>query len=260
MTRLHLFEFEDFEWFPDTIRTGGTDYLRHFLIKTELYKPCASLIDKVMKLHHENHLVDLCSGSGGSIEQMYDELKKHSNDDLHITLTDKFPNIKAYEFIKQRTDGNIDYKTHAIDVFNVPENMQGIRVMFSAIHHFKPEQVKLILENTMKSNKPICIFDGGEKTIVAILGILILHPIAFLLFTPFFKPVKTSRYIFTYIVPLIPLYTIWDGVVSILRMYTPADFKKITHSLNNNNYQWEMGKTTNRFGIKATYLIGYPKP
>lgn len=30
--RIHLFEFEDFSWFPGIIRTGGTDYLRYFLI------------------------------------------------------------------------------------------------------------------------------------------------------------------------------------------------------------------------------------
>ena len=258
--RLHLFEFEDFKWFPDIIRTGGTDYLRYFLIKTELYKPCIPLIFHTLKSTGQKNIIDLCSGGGGYIEQVYEELSTLDSGELTITLTDKYPNIYTYELIKHRTNGRIDYKAFSVDVFKMPSDLQGLRVMFSAIHHFKPAQVAAILQDAVNTNKSICIFDGGEKGLIPILGLLLMHPIAFLLFTPFFKPVKLSRFIFTYLIPLIPLYTIWDGVVSIIRMYTPDDFRKIINTLEKNNYTWECGKTTNRFGIKASYLIGYPEP
>lgn len=257
--RFHLFEFEDFSWFPDIIRTGGTDYLRYFLLRTELYKPCVPLLHKTLQLTGENKIIDLCSGGGGYIEKIYDELEKIAPNSVKITLTDKFPNIKAYELIKIRTNGRIDYVEDSVDVFNMSKNIDGLQVMFSAIHHFKPFQVREILQQSVNSGRPICIFDGGEKGLIPIIGLMIIHPIAFVLFTPFFKPVKISRLFFTYVVPLIPLYTIWDGVISILRMYTPGDFKQIVNTLENNNYTWELGKTKNRFGIKATYLIGYPK-
>lgn len=257
--RFHLFEFEDFGWFPDIIRTGGTDYLRYFLLRTELYKPCAPLIHKTLKLTGQNKIIDLCSGGGGYVEKIYDELDRIEPNSVTITLTDKFPNTKTYELIKQRTNGKIDFLEESVDIFTIPANLNGLHVMFSAIHHFKPEHVRDILQNAVKSGKPICLFDGGEKGLIPILGLLIIHPIAFVLFTPFFKPFKISRLFFTYVLPLIPLYTIWDGVVSIIRMYTPSDFKQIVNTLENNNYIWEFGKTKNRFGIKATYLIGYIK-
>lgn len=176
-----------------------------------------------------------------------------------ITLTDKFPNIQAFELIAQRNNNKINFISEEVDVFNIPKKLTGIRVMFSAIHHFKPAQVKDILQDAVNANQPICIFDGDEKGLHAILGLLIIHPIAFLFCTPFFKPFKLSRILFTYIIPLIPLYTIWDGVVSILRMYTSKDFKRIIASLDNNEFIWEYGNTKNRFGLKTIYLIGYPK-
>ncbi len=256
--RLHLFEFEDFGWFPDIIRSGGTDYLRYFLLSTELYKPCVPLLHKTLKLTGQNIIIDLCSGGGGYIEKIYEELDKLEPNSVTITLTDKFPNIKAYELIKQRTHGRIDYVEESLDILNAAPRIDGLQVMFSAIHHFKPFQVREILQHSVNSGKPICLFDGGEKGLIAIIGLMIIHPIAFFLFTPFFKPVKISRLFFTYVLPLIPLYTIWDGVVSILRMYTPTDFNGIVSTLENNNHTWESGKTKNRFGIKATYLIGYP--
>jgi hypothetical protein len=256
--RLHLFEFEDFAWFPDVIRTGGTDYLRYFLIRTALYQPAISLINQTLSTTGEHTIIDLCSGGGGYTEQVCEGLTALGNTSFTITLTDKYPNQKAFEYLKEKSNGRIDYCDFPVDVFRVPEALKGLRVLFSAVHHFRPAQVKEILQNAVAAKTPVAFFDGGEKGIPAILGLLIIHPIAFLLCTPFFRPFKLSRIFFTYIVPLIPLYTIWDGIVSVLRMYTPKELRQIAESVTD-DYVWLHGKTKNRFGIKATYLIGYPK-
>jgi hypothetical protein len=42
-------------------------------------------------------------------------------------------------------------------------------------------------------------------------------------------------------------------------MYKPDELSAIPDSIDNTDYVWKHGKTKNRFGIKATYLIGYPK-
>lgn len=258
--RVHLFEFEDLSWFPDVIRTGGTDYLRYFLIASELYKPTIPLLNQALKEIGESRIIDLCSGGGGYIEQVYNGVNKISEHKITITLTDKFPNVKAYSFLAEKTGHGINYSPDSIDAANVPKDMEGFRTMFSAVHHFQPEQVKRVLKDAVDNRMAIGIFDGGEKSIFAILGLMVIHPIAFLIFTPFFRPFKVSRLFFTYIIPLIPIYTIWDGVVSILRMYKPEELVQIAESVDAENYIWTSGKTKNRFGIRATYLIGYPKP
>jgi hypothetical protein len=256
--RLHLFEFEDQSWFPNVIRTGGTDYLRYLLVVTEVYKPCIRLLNEVLSKTGETKLVDLCSGGGGYIEQLYQEVGKISTHDVSFTLTDKFPNIKAYQHLQNITNGKIAFDTRSIDAANVPGDLKGIRTMFSAIHHFRPGQVESILQNAAANNAPIAIFDGGDKSIFGIIGILIIHPLAFLLFTPFFKPFKFSRLFFTYIIPLIPLYTIWDGCVSIMRLYKPNELLKIAKGTSPRTYKWVAGKTKSRFGLHASYLIGTP--
>ena len=184
--------------------------------------------------------------------------KLEKDNSFTITLTDKFPNIPTYQLIKERTNHQIDYCDLSVDVFHVSKDLRGFRVLFSAIHHFKPEQVREILENALQANAPVAFFDGGEKGIIPILGLILVHPILFLVLTPFFKPFKISRLFFTYILPFIPLYTIWDGIVSILRMYKPEELRQIAESLHAESYVWKSGKTKNRFGIRATYLIGYP--
>jgi len=130
--------------------------------------------------------------------------------------------------------------------------------MFSAYHHFKPDAAKAILKNAVDNNAGIAIFDGGNKDLLMILGIIIIHPIAFFFLTPFFKPFRFSRLLFTYLIPLIPLCTVWDGIVSILRLYTPKDLYQLTRHLDAEHYTWRSGKVKNKLGMKIAYLIGYP--
>lgn len=257
--RFHLFEFEDLPWFPDVIRVGGTDYLRYLLIATELYKPCIILLNETLKQTGEMKIVDLCSGGGGYIEQVYNELKRISSENFSFTLTDKFPNIETYKHLQNKTNGELKFDNRSVDAVNVPADLKGVRTMFSAIHHFRPAQVKSVLQNAVDNNAPIAIFDGGDTSILGILGIIIVHPIIFFLFTPFFKPFKFSRLFFTYIIPLIPLYTIWDGCVSLLRLYSPVELLKIAKNVSSVKYNWSAGKTKSKFGLHATYLIGVPK-
>lgn len=256
--RIHLFEFEDLPWFPKVIRDGGTDFLRYLLIAADVYKPLMPLIFESLSKTKESTLIDLCSGGGGYIEQLHKSLSENSSQKFSILLTDKFPNLEAYSVIKERTAGQIDFANYSVDASNVPNDLKGFRVMFSAIHHFQPDQIKNILQNAIDNNAPIGIFDGYEKNILVILSIIIFYPIAFLIFTPFFKPISFSRIFFTYIIPLIPLYTIWDGCVSVLRMYKYQELLAIANKTNANNYIWKAGKMKNKYGIHSTYLIGYP--
>lgn len=256
--RIHLFEWEDLSWFPDIIRSGGLDFLRYFLIHSGLYKPTIPLLHKALTDTGETHLIDLCSGGGGYIEQVYGRLNEMEKDRFSIQLTDKFPNLPAYQLIKERTKGKIDYVDHPVNVFAVPKDLKGFRVMYSAIHHFRPKEVRAIIADAVALKQPIAIFDGLEYKPLAMLGLIIIHPILFFLLTPFFKPFKLSRIVFTYIIPLIPLYTIWDGLVSIIRFYYPEELKEIANSIQDSHYTWQYGQTKNALGMKASYLIGYP--
>jgi len=256
--RIHLFEFEDLSWFPNVIRRGGMDFLRYFLIATDAYKPVLPLIRESLLKTNESTIIDLCSGGGGYIENIFSGLSRNSPRKIFFILTDKFPNSKAYKILKERTAGQIDFVKYSVDATKVPVDLKGFRVMFSAIHHFKPTQVKNVLQNAIDNNAPIGIFDGYEKNILAILSVIVFHPLAMLVFTPFFKPFSFSRLFFTYVIPLVPTYTVWDGCVSILRMYSSQDLLNMAKCTGANNYSWKAGTLKNKYGLRSTYLIGHP--
>ena len=256
---MRLFEFEDLDWFPNFLREGMTDYLRFVLNAVDFYYPATTIIKEGLENAERFTIIDLCSGGGGAIKKVQKNFYDIYSLSLPVILTDKFPNFEAYRLLKQESNGDIDFTGYPVDAMNVPPELKGLRTIFSAFHHFNKDQARLMLQDAVKARQPIAVFDGGDKNIFTILGIIIFHPIIFFLFTPFFRPSRFSRILFTYVVPLIPLCTIWDGVISIVRLYKPAELLMIANSVNDHSFKWKAGNLKNKFGMKVTYLLGYPK-
>lgn len=258
MENFRLFEFEDQKWLPDFIRKGMMDYLRFVLNTGNLYKPVVPLILDLLQKTKSDQIVDLCSGGGGAIEQIYKSIESKDHLKVSFILTDLFPNIEAYKFIENRTRSVVSYYPLPVNAASVPSNLKGPRTIFSAFHHFDTLTAKMVIKNAVAANEGLAIFDGGNKNLFFILAIAFLHPLAFIIFTPFLKPFNWTRLFFTYIIPLIPLFTMWDGIISMIRLYTPKQILVIAKSVDDKNYTWQAGKLKNSFGMKITYLVGYP--
>lgn len=255
--RLHLFEFEDFEWFPDVIRRGQTDYLHFVITKANIYKPAAGIMKEILDNTNSNKILDLCSGGGGGMNLFQEDLRELTGREIKIMLSDKYPNMEAFEKIKKETHGKVDYLKESVDVMNIPENNKSIRTIFSAFHHFKPDDAKAIIADAVKNNVPIAIFEGAVKNIKNFFGILLFTPVIFFFATPFIRPFRLSRIFFTYVIPVIPVTTLWDGLVSILRMYSPAVMLKMAREVTKDSYVWKAGIAKGRMGNDIMYLIGY---
>jgi hypothetical protein len=256
---MRLFEFEDLNWFPNFLREGMTDYLRFILNAANFYYPATTVIMEGLQNADRFKVIDLCSGGGGAIEMVQKNFYNTYKRTLPVILTDKFPNVNAYHLLRQKSGGDISYANESVDAMKVPGNLVGLRTIFSAFHHFDKNQARLVLLDAVKARQPIAVFDGGDKNIFTILGIIIVHPIIFFLFTPLFRPFRWPRIIFTYLLPLIPLCTIWDGVVSILRLHRPAALLAIASSIDDDLFVWKAGNLKNKGGMKVTYLLGCPK-
>ena len=75
--------------------------------------------------------------------------------------------------------------------------------------------------------------------------------------TPFIRPVRVSRLLLTYVVPVVPLCTWWDGMVSCLRAYSPEELSGLVESLPDNDYLWDIGRLPVAGApISLVYLIG----
>ena len=66
MKRLHLFEFEDLQWFPKTIRNYLTDFLQIVANLFDFYQGIIPILKKGIEKSPNNTIIDLASGGGGA--------------------------------------------------------------------------------------------------------------------------------------------------------------------------------------------------
>ena len=257
MRRFHLFEFEDMCWFPSSFRNYVTDFLRLMAEKFGMFDPVVPhLIDLANKNNH-SMIIDMATGAGGQWRTLIPKIVEQ-NEEIKLTLTDKFPNGDALKDIKELYPDIVTIEERSIDVIDVPPNLHGVRTMFLSIHHFRPKEVKAIFENVINSGSPIAIFEAQRRDAEHIVRFA-LSPIAVLLMTPFIRPFSIYRLVFTYLIPLIPLIVFWDGVVSVLRTYNNKELEEIAESVDiGDKFEW-VSESLLKGQQKIEVFIGYPR-
>lgn len=258
--RLQLFEFEDLPWFPKVVRAGMMDYLRFMISGLKIYQPIVPLLREALHHTHQTELLELCAGAGGGTEGVWRTLRTQGLPHLRVTLTDLYPQPEAWEHLRARTDGGLVFSPTPVDATAVLAALPGFRVVFSAFHHFPPAAAQAILADAVRQRAGIGVFEGAGKHWHEVVLAALVMPIALLLITPFIRPFRWSRLLFTYLLPLIPLCTIWDGVVSILRLYPPAQLLALARRADpTGTFEWRVGKARHWSGSQVLYLTGWPK-
>ncbi len=193
---------------------------------------------------------------GGGLLWLNEALRE-SDPELRITLTDFYPNLGAFAYTRAQAD-NFDYVEEPVNALEVPGDLKGVRTQFLSLHHFKPADARAILQNAVDANSPIAVFEGQERSLPSILA-MIFSPITVLLTTPFIRPFKVGRIIFTYLIPMVPLFVLWDGIVSSLRTYSVKEMEALIEGVEGKDtFDWEVQRVKSGPGV-VLYLLGLPK-
>jgi len=258
MKRLHLLEIHDQEWCPRAIRDAVTDYLQFVILKTKAYAPMVPILAAALQRTATRQVLDLCSGAGGPWLWLRPVLAEQGVK-VSVCLTDKFPNVDALCSSSRAADQTIRYHPRPVDGTRVPDELPGFRTMFSAFHHFRLEEARAVLADAVRKRQGIAIFEGTHRSALAMLGMLLV-PLMVLLMTPFIHPFRWSRLFWTYLIPVVPLVSLFDGLVSCLRTYSVEELRELTEDLDVKDYLWEIGELKSTAGpVPITYLIGVPK-
>lgn len=260
--RVHLFEFTDQSWYPSLFRRIQTDYLEFVTTRGAGHQNLVPLFARALQHAGTNEILDLCSGTAGPWKRLHNQLAQ-AGLPVNVTLTDKYPNPEVIQKWAAYSKDGITYLPESVDALRVPSHLPGMRTIFEGFHHFKPDQVRCILQDAVDKRLAIGIF---EASLVPPQGPLIfmLSPLmtilGYIFATPFILPHTLSRFVWTYLLPIVPLATCWDGLVSFLRVYSPKDLKQLTGMLHQEDYRWEIGQTSTGTPLFAfTYLVGYPQ-
>ena len=251
MKRRHLFEWEDQPWLPRRLRADLTALLRYH--GGALYRPVVPLLRHWLLRNRCGRVVDLCSGAGGPWPALL-PLLRAEGPDVQLLLTDKFPPPRP----SAPDTPALRYHPHPVDALAVPGGLGGCRTLFTGFHHFAPAEARRLLQQAAEAQAPLAVFEFTERTWSNMLGML-LSPLVVWAHVPRLRPFRWRRLLWTYLVPLLPLLYLWDGLVSHLRTYTVAELQAMTAALPAGDYRWQIGQIdAEEAGVTITYVLGEP--
>ena len=247
MKRLQLFEFEDFGWLPDFLRTGMTNLI---VVFHKMMKTPEILANEISVLRDEldfDRIVDLGSGSGGAMPFCLEKINEGNQENpLQLLLSDLHPNKKVVERINNDENHRITYVENSVNATDFKDVPSGLKTMVGSFHHMSPDIARSILISAEENGQPFMVYELAKNTIPTLvwwlflpLSLLILI-IMSLVMTFFVRPLTFSQLFFTFIIPIIPILYAWDGQASLMRTYTFDDVKTLIGNKENVDYEWEV--------------------
>lgn len=258
MRRVQWFEIHDAPRCPRVWRACLVDFMSFFVRVFRPYDAIAGRLCEAVTHAGATQLVDLCSGAGAPALTIKRDLGDHGLS-IPLVLTDKFPHPGIRQELFKTGGANLHAVEEPVDATAVPGHLKGFRTLFTAFHHFAPAQAREILADAMEREEGIGVFEYTDRNFLVWGPALLWTPVLLWIVTPFLRPFRPARLLWTYVLPVVPLIAIWDGFVSCLRTYSPDELKSLTASLDRPDYRWEIGRVRAFGGCWVTYCLGWPE-
>lgn len=259
MGRLRPFEITDQDWCPGVIRNGITDAMQFVINCGNHYRRLVPRLRRALERTGTRRIVDLGSGGGGPWLRLHRLFEEKEDFPVEVVLTDKYPNQDALSRLQIASGNKIRFHPDPVDATRMPPELNGFRTLFASFHHFPPEQARAILADAVRNRQGIGAFEFTRRSPLA-LFLVLFAPVLLWVVTPLIRPFKWSRLLFTYVIPLIPLVGLLDGIASCLRVYSPKELRQLADGLPDCGYTWDIGyESALPFSpVPITYLVGYP--
>lgn len=256
--RRHWVELEDLEACPAVLRDAATGYLRAAVESSGQLERIVPLVRGLLERTGTRHLVDLCSGGGGAVPALVAALRDEGVP-ATATLTDAFPNLEAFGRVSEESGGAVGYEPRPVDARSVPPELRGVRTLFNGLHHLRPEDAREVLASAARAAQPLCAVEFVDRRWTTLLATATLSPLAVWALMPRVRPLSLGGLLLTYAVPAVPLLATFDGVVSCLRVYSPAELRALADGVGVAGYRFEV-ETVKLWGPgQATVLLGWPE-
>lgn len=254
MTRLDLPEIADLSGCPEWLRGAMMGYLRIVMERMRIYDAAAPVIASALRRAGIDRIVDLGSGAGGPWPALAGRLSELGVP-ARVILTDIDPGAPA----RFAPDGpGVTYHPEPVSALSVPGSLGGMRTMFTALHHFEPDEVRALLTDAQSAGVPFAAFEVTRRSSGGLLVPLSV-PFLALVYMPLVRPRSALPLLLTYLPPLVPLALGWDGLASTLRSHTAAELRRLIEEIAAPDYAWRVDQLrVPGLPIRVLQLLGEP--
>ncbi len=177
-----------------------------------------------------------------------------------FVLTDLHPRVEAWERLRAENPGPIHYEAASVDATQVPRALSDgrARAIINVLHHLPPDLAGAVLRDAVNS-KGIFVAEGFERKPWQFINFTFMG-IPALLLNPLLSPERQfQKALLTWFTPIAVLASVWDGLVSTMRVYSEAELRKMVEPTGD-AFVWTYG--TYRFPPLGTgyFFKGVPNP
>lgn len=184
--------------------------------------------------------------------------------ELKLQLTDLFPNPSTVQAINSNASDHITFHHEPVDATAVDLQIEParaeVRTMICSFHHMPPEKARAILANAQRDHVPMLIFEMSDNTVPPkwLWWVAILPNFFFGFWVAIFtRPMTPIRFLFSFVVPIIPICFAWEGAVSNIRTYGENDFRELLAPIQSEHYQWTVKSVP---GQMINHLVIHGRP
>jgi hypothetical protein len=257
--RIQAFEFNDTAATPKFLRDTVVESLSRTLRWGRMLRPLVPPFRRFLAASGATEILDLCAGAAGPASILASEMRAAGEPPPRFLLTDLYPQLDAWRAAREAHPGDIDFVADPVDATAIPEPLARgrARTIINAFHHFSPDLARALLADAVRGSAGIFLSESFDR-----------NPLRFLPFAPaglpalFANPLlsprdRLAKAAATYLLPISTGISLWDGVVSTLRVYSERDLFEMVRDLGP-TFRWEYG--TYHFAPfgKGTYFFGVP--
>ncbi|EME50265.1 hypothetical protein DOTSEDRAFT_122382, partial [Dothistroma septosporum NZE10] len=182
-------------------------------------------------------IIDFCSGSGGPIPLIESLINQRREDPIPFLLTDPNPNLDSFIAVAAKSDG-LSFIPQPVSAANPPfavistttrgdkdasaragyetDGRKVFRTFCGSFHRFDDGVARKALRSTMETSDAVVIVEMQDSRVGGLILVLLEVVMSYLMAVFWFWHDKTLL-LFTYVVPILPIMHILDGVARCLR-------------------------------------------
>jgi hypothetical protein len=259
LPRIQLFELNDSPWVPRPLRDTIVETLSRTLDWGRMLEGLVAPFETFLAATGAAEVLDLCSGAAGPARILTTAITRAGRRPPRFVLTDLHPQLDAWAAAQAAHPAVFGFERAPVDATRVPPALgRGrARVVINALHHFPPDLARGILTDAAAGSAGILVAEGFER-----------NPLRFVPFAPAglaalaANPLLTARdraakALITWCSPVALLASMWDGLVSTLRVYSEAELRELVAALD--RFVWTYGTFGFTAGGRGYYFYGVPR-
>ena len=189
----------------------------------------------VIEIARANQLSTIIELGAGRAPVTAELVKREDAAGLRLVTCDLVPNVEAYKKLAQQYPDKVFPIYSPVDLTQPQVALNdSVLVLAVMMHHIPFELRPAVLQMISETNSRAAIFEPLLRTWRSIFFATVsFFPAILLPITFFRRPGKLRRFLWCWIIPIVPYMFVWDGITSCLRQWTRAEWQEAFDNLEN---------------------------